>query len=94
MVASVAVVELLEAFPITMAPVFVVDADDPIILNAWGVVVGAIGVVAVTPPNENPPPNDAVAVAAVVDEAAGVAGIAAAGVDAPPKLKPSAAGDF
>ena len=71
MVASVAVVELLEAFPITMAPVFVVDTDDPIILNAWGVVVGAIGVVAVTPPNENPPPNDAVAVAvaAAVDEA-------------------------
>ena len=62
-------------------------------LNAWGVVVGAMGVVAVAPPNENPP-NDAGAVAAAVDEAAGVAGIAAAGVDAPPKLKPSAAGDF
>jgi len=91
MVASVAV-ELLEAFPITMAPVFVVDADVPVMLNAWGVVVGAMGVVAVAPPNENPP-NDAVAVAAAVDEAAGVAGIAA-GVDAPTKLKPSAAGNF
>ena len=93
MVASVAV-ELLEAFPITMAPVFVVDADVPVMLNAWGVVVGAMGVVAVAPPNENPPKDAvAVAVAAAVDEAAGVAGLAA-GVDAPPKLKPSAAGDF
>ena len=32
MVASVPV-ELLEAFPITMAPVFVVDADVPVILS-------------------------------------------------------------